>query len=82
MTDLEQRLSDFKVRGFGGLPISFSWGVADATASLSLRQALDDCRPRYVRTSSAAATCSPAFIRAGNFPNPPGGPGVLPHIPV
>ena len=41
MTELEQRLSDFQVRGFGGLPISFSWGVADAR-NRPLRQALDE----------------------------------------
>ena len=41
MAELEQRLSDFQVRGFGGLPISFSWGVADAR-DRPLRQALDE----------------------------------------
>jgi diguanylate cyclase (GGDEF)-like protein len=41
MAELEQRLSDFQVRGFGGLPISFSWGVADGR-NQPLRQALDE----------------------------------------
>ncbi|MGB9457408.1 MAG: GGDEF domain-containing protein [Bryobacteraceae bacterium] len=41
MAELEQRLSDFQVRGFGVLPISFSWGVADARER-PLRDALDE----------------------------------------
>jgi diguanylate cyclase (GGDEF)-like protein len=40
MTEIEQRLSDFKVRGFGELPISFSWGIAEGRGR-PLRQALD-----------------------------------------
>jgi diguanylate cyclase (GGDEF)-like protein len=41
MHEIEQRLSDFQVRGFGELPISFSWGVADGREK-ALRQALDE----------------------------------------
>ncbi|MFY9725784.1 MAG: GGDEF domain-containing protein [Bryobacteraceae bacterium] len=41
MAELEQRLNDFQVRGFGVLPISFSWGVADARER-PLRDALDE----------------------------------------
>jgi len=41
MAELEQRLSDFQVRGFGVLPISFSWGVADGRER-PLRDALDE----------------------------------------
>ena len=31
MLDIRQRLKDFRVRGYGALPISFSWGHAEAT---------------------------------------------------
>jgi diguanylate cyclase (GGDEF)-like protein len=41
MREIVQRLSDFQVRGFGELPISFSWGVADGCQK-ALRQALDE----------------------------------------
>jgi diguanylate cyclase (GGDEF)-like protein len=41
MREIVQRLSDFQVRGFGELPISFSWGVADGRQK-ALRQALDE----------------------------------------
>ena len=37
----KQRLRDFRVRGFGVLPISFSWGVADGR-DRPLRDALDE----------------------------------------
>jgi diguanylate cyclase (GGDEF)-like protein len=41
MTEIEARLRDFKVRGLGALPISFSWGAAE-TYGRPLRQALDE----------------------------------------
>jgi diguanylate cyclase (GGDEF)-like protein len=41
MAELEARLRDFRVRGFGVLPISFSWGVTDARGR-ALRDALDE----------------------------------------
>jgi len=41
MAEIEQRLHEFQVRGFGVLPISFSWGVADGRER-PLRQALDE----------------------------------------
>jgi diguanylate cyclase (GGDEF)-like protein len=41
MLEIRRRLSDFRVRGYGVLPISFSWGVSEA-ASGQLRQVLDD----------------------------------------
>ena len=41
MVELEARLRDFRVRGFGVLPISFSWGVTDARGR-ELRDALDE----------------------------------------
>jgi hypothetical protein len=41
MTDLETRLREFQVRGFGVLPITFSWGTAEG-AGRTLRDALDE----------------------------------------
>ena len=40
MTEIRSRLSDFRVRGYGALPISFSWGTAEAIGG-PLRQVLD-----------------------------------------
>ncbi|HWB87013.1 MAG TPA: diguanylate cyclase [Bryobacteraceae bacterium] len=41
MEEIENRLRDFRVRGFGVLPISFSWGTTDG-AGRPLREALDE----------------------------------------
>jgi diguanylate cyclase (GGDEF)-like protein len=41
MTEIEARLRDFRVRGLGILPITFSWGIAEA-AGRSLRETLDE----------------------------------------
>jgi diguanylate cyclase (GGDEF)-like protein len=41
MSEIEARLRDFRVRGFGVLPISFSWGATDARGR-TLRDALDE----------------------------------------
>jgi two-component system cell cycle response regulator len=55
MADLEARLHAFRVRGFGALPISFSWGIADARGR-ALREALDEAdRQMYVFKRSRAA---------------------------
>jgi diguanylate cyclase (GGDEF)-like protein len=57
MSAIEQRLRDFRVRGLGVLPISFSWGTAEAW-SRPLREALDEAdRNMYTlkRTRAAAA---------------------------
>src|SRR6185369_9049547 len=40
MRELRQRLSAFQVRGFGVMPISFSWGTAELQGG-PLRSALD-----------------------------------------
>jgi hypothetical protein len=40
MLEIRRRLNDFRVRGYGVLPISFSWGTADAPGK-PLRQLLD-----------------------------------------
>jgi diguanylate cyclase (GGDEF)-like protein len=41
MSGIEARLQEFRVRGYGALPISFSWGTADAHGR-SLRETLDE----------------------------------------
>jgi diguanylate cyclase (GGDEF)-like protein len=41
MAGLEARLQEFQVRGFGVLPISFSWGTAEVNGR-PLREALDE----------------------------------------
>jgi hypothetical protein len=41
MGDIESRLSEFHVRGFGVLPISISWGTAEAEGR-PLREAIDE----------------------------------------
>lgn len=57
MAAIEARLREFRVRGFGVLPISFSWGTADSHGR-PLREALDEAdRSMYVlkRTRAGAA---------------------------
>jgi diguanylate cyclase (GGDEF)-like protein len=55
MSEIEARLRDFRVRGVGALPISFSWGTAGA-AGRSLRDALDEAdRSMYARKRERAA---------------------------
>jgi len=41
MADISARLREFRVRGHGVLPISFSWGTAEAAGRV-LREALDE----------------------------------------
>jgi diguanylate cyclase (GGDEF)-like protein len=56
MADIEQRLREFRVRGLGMLPISFSWGTAEVWGR-TLRDALDEAdRNMYSlkRTRAAA----------------------------
>jgi diguanylate cyclase (GGDEF)-like protein len=40
MLEVRHRLNDFRVRGYGPLPISFSWGASEASGG-PLRQVLD-----------------------------------------
>ena len=55
MAELELRLHEFRVRGFGTLPISVSWGTANARGR-ALRDALDEAdRNMYVVKRSRAA---------------------------
>jgi diguanylate cyclase (GGDEF)-like protein len=54
MNAIEARLRDFRVRGYGVLPISFSWGTAEANGR-SLREALDEAdRSMYALKRSRA----------------------------
>jgi GGDEF domain-containing protein len=41
MAEIESRLREFQVRGHGVLPISFSWGTAEAQGR-PLREVLDE----------------------------------------
>jgi diguanylate cyclase (GGDEF)-like protein len=41
MSGIEARLREFRIRGYGALPISFSWGTADAHGR-ALRETLDE----------------------------------------
>ena len=52
MAELEARLRDFRVRGFGSFPISVSWGAADAHGR-ALREALDEADQRMYATKRA-----------------------------
>jgi len=55
MAELELRLQEFRVRGFGTLPISVSWGTANGRGR-ALRDALDEAdRSMYVVKRSRAA---------------------------
>ena len=57
MAEIEARLHDFRVRGYGALPISFSWGTADSSGR-GLREALEDADRmmyRMKRTRAAGA---------------------------
>ena len=58
MGEIEARLRDFRVRGVGALPISFSWGTADARGR-QLREALDEAdRAMYARKRERTAGAS------------------------
>jgi len=60
MGELETRLQEFRVRGFGSLPISVSWGIADGRGR-PLRDALDEAdRNMYTLKRSRAAERPPA----------------------
>ncbi len=60
MTEIRRRLNDFQVRGYGALPISFSWGTAEA-AGEPLRQVLDaGDRDMYSFKRSRGAPEAPA----------------------
>jgi diguanylate cyclase (GGDEF)-like protein len=59
MAEIETRLHAFRVRGVGALPISFSWGTAEAQGR-DLRAALEEAdRNMYARTRERAARRPP-----------------------
>ena len=61
MVDIETRLREFRVRGLGMLPITFSWGTAE-TSARPLREALDTAdRNMYTfkRSRAAESTARP-----------------------
>jgi diguanylate cyclase len=59
MAEIEQRLKEFRVRGFGVLPITFSWGTAEGQGR-SLRDALDEAdRSMYILKRARAAESAP-----------------------
>jgi diguanylate cyclase (GGDEF)-like protein len=60
MSDIEARLREFRVRGYGALPISFSWGAADARRR-PLRETLDEAdRNMYAMKRTRATAPGPA----------------------
>jgi diguanylate cyclase (GGDEF)-like protein len=59
MEEIELRLKEFRVRGFGVLPITFSWGTAETTGR-SLRDALDEAdRSMYILKRARAGESAP-----------------------
>jgi diguanylate cyclase (GGDEF)-like protein len=59
MTDIESRLRDFRVRGLGVLPISFSWGTSECNGR-PLREVLDEAdRNMYALKRARAAEAPP-----------------------
>jgi diguanylate cyclase (GGDEF)-like protein len=59
MSGIEARLHEFRVRGYGALPISFSWGTADARGG-ALRDALDEAdRNMYALKRARAGGAGP-----------------------
>ena len=59
MAEIEQRLHEFTVRGHGVLPISFSWGTAEAW-DVQIREALDCAdREMYGMKRARAAAAAP-----------------------
>jgi diguanylate cyclase (GGDEF)-like protein len=60
MSGIEARLREFRVRGYGALPISFSWGTADARGR-ALRETLDEAdRNMYALKRTRARAPGPS----------------------
>jgi diguanylate cyclase (GGDEF)-like protein len=69
MTDIEARLREFRVRGLGVLPITFSWGTADAHGR-ALRTALDEAdRSMYALKRERSGRPVPASAAEGGAPH-------------
>ena len=63
MSGIEARLWEFRVRGYGALPISFSWGTADAHGR-ALRETLDEAdRNMYALKRTRSRAPGPARER-------------------
>jgi diguanylate cyclase (GGDEF)-like protein len=59
MSGIEARLREFRVRGYGALPISFSWGTADSHGR-ALRETLDEAdRNMYALKRTRARSPGP-----------------------
>ena len=67
MAAIEQRLKDFRFRGFGVLPISFSWGTAEAYGR-PLRDALDEADRSMYALKRIRAAAAPGEITSGGGP--------------
>ena len=63
LAGIENRLRDFRVRGIGVLPISFSWGAAEAHGR-PLREALDEADRNIYTLKRARAEANPREGRA------------------
>lgn len=61
MEEIEGRLQEFRVRGLGALPISFSWGTADGHTR-ALREAMDEA-DRNMYTLKRARAAAPGERR-------------------
>ena len=59
MRDIEGRLQEFRVRGFGSLPIQFSWGTCSAEGR-KLRDVLDEADRRMYELKRSRAGLDPA----------------------
>jgi len=71
MADIEARLHEFRVRGLGILPISFSWGTADAHGR-ALREALDEAdQTMYALKRLRAGVTGPVETPAAAPPDRP-----------
>jgi diguanylate cyclase (GGDEF)-like protein len=77
MVDIEARLREFRVRGLGILPISFSWGAVEARGR-ALREALDEADRSMYSLKRARAGVEGPF--EGPNDAPPGGPREWPRV--
>jgi len=67
MAEIEARLREFRVRGVGILPISFSWGTADAHGR-ALREGLDEADQSMYALKRARAGVAGAFEASHDAP--------------
>src|SRR4029077_858621 len=77
MADIEARLREFRVRGLGILPISFSWGTAEAHGR-AMREALDEADQSMYSVKRARAGVASPFDEPNE--GPPGGPRLRPRV--